>query len=287
MKRLVPLFCLILLLTSCETLRSTWHSHDRRVARIGTDVLYESEVVRLLPSGTAPEDSVKMVRQYIDTWALSKLLLMKAKEELSKSDRDISDQMEELRRDILGFRYEKKFVEENLDTVVSIKEMQDYYTARSENYTFPYSVVKARLARVSRVSPYYETIKSGFRLNNPTSNAELAELCKAVAEKYSEFSGEWIPTSVLAAEIGISVEECEKILSGESFSEHVEGDNCVLVYIYDRVPPGEVSPFDYNTERLQETVISKRKQELVSRLERELLDEAVETRKLKIYNYDE
>lgn len=281
------MLCLLLLLTSCEALRSTWHSHDRRLARIGYDVLYESEVATLLPADTPPEDSVQMVRQYIDTWALSRLLMIKAREELSKSDRDISDQLEEMRRDILGFRYEKRFVEENLDTVVSIKELQDYYAARTEICTFPYSVVKARIAHVSVVSPYYETIKSGFRLNNPTSNAELAALCKDAAEKYSEFSGEWIPSSELSSEIGISVGDCERDIAGSNFMEYVTDDKSVLVYIYDRVPPGEVSPFDYNKERLQEIVISKRKKELIGRLERELLDEAVGNRKLKIYNYDE
>lgn len=287
MKKLVLLLCLIAALASCEALRSTWHSQDRRVARIGGDVLYESEVVKLLPPGTSSEDSAQLVRQYVDTWALSKLLLIKAEEALSKGDRDISQQMEELRRNILGFRYEKLYVEKNLDTVVPIKELQDYYSEHPMNYTFPYSVVKARVARVSHVSPYFETIRSGFKLNNPTSNAELSELCRSAAQKYTEFSGDWISSSVLASEIGISVEDCEKDLSGGSFSEYDQGDNATFVYVYDIVPSGEVSPFDYNKKRIQETVISKRKQELVTRLERELLDEAVGNKKLKIYNYDE
>lgn len=287
MKRIVSLLCLLVLLTSCEALRSTWHSLDRRVARIGSDVLYESEVVKLLPPGTSPEDSAQLVRQYVDTWALSKLLLRKAQDELSKGERDISGQMEELRRNILGFRYEKRYVEANLDTIVSLKELQDYFQEHVRNYTFGYSVVKARMTRVSRVSPYYETIKSGFKLNNSTSNAELSELCRSAAEKYSDFDGDWIPSSVLASETGIGVEECEKDLAGGTFFEYVEGDNSVFVYIFDRVAPGEVSPFDYNKSRIQETIISIRKQQLVARLERELLDEALGNKKLKIYNYDE
>lgn len=287
MKRFVSLLCLLLLLASCQALRSTWHSQDRRVARIGGDVLYESEVVKMLPPGTSPEDSAQMVRQYVDTWALSKLLLLKAKDQLSKADRDISDQMEELRRNILGFRYEKLYVENNLDTIVPIKELQDYYRDHPANYTFPYSVVRARMARVSQVSPYFETIRSGFKLNNPTSNAELSELCRSAASKYSEFGNDWITSSVLASEIGLSVEDCEKDLASGKFFEYADGDNTTFVFIFDRVAPGEISPFDFNKSRIQETVISKRKQELVSKLERELLDEAVGNKKLKIYNYNE
>ena len=286
-RRLVSLLSLLLLMASCQALSSTWHSQDRRVARIGMDVLYESEIASLLPPGTSPADSAQMVRQYIDTWALSKLLLLKAKEELSKSDRDISDQMEELRRSILGFRYEKLYVENNLDTVVSVKELEDYYNEHSRNYVFSYSVVKARFVRISSVSPYYETIKAGFRIDNPTSNAELAELCKGVAEKYSQFGGEWISAGVLAGEIGRSSEDCEKDLASGSFFEYEEGDSRVLVYIFERVAPGEVSPFAFNKARIQETVISKRKQELISKLERELLSEAIGNKKLKIYDYNE
>ena len=46
---------------------------------------------------------------------------------------------------------------------------------------------------------------------------------------------------------------------------------------------GEVSPFEYNVARIRETILGKRKQELLSKLEQDLLEDAHINGTLKIY----
>lgn len=287
MRKILILLSFLLLLSSCEALRSTWHSSDRRVAKIGGDVLYESEVVKMLPPGTSSADSMQMVRQYVDTWALSKLLLLKAEEKLSKSDKDIKRQVEEFRSDLLGFRYEKLYLEEKLDTIVSRSDMEQYYQEHSQNYILPYSVVKARVAFISQTSPYYDMIRNSFTVTDPDDVRELADLCYSSAQKYNDFGGGWISSETLARELGVNLNDLEKEFPLHKGFEYKEKDDSKLVFIISWVAPGEVSPFDYNKARIQETIISKRKQELLATLERDLLKDAISDKTLKIYEYDE
>ena len=284
MKRLLLISLAGLLISSCGTFFE--HQGDRKVASIGRDVLYESEVLQLLPEEVSPEDSAALVRKYADTWALGKLLLLKAQKELSKADADVSDQVEEYRRNLLGFRYEKKYVESRLDTVVTDSEIEKYYGDHPANYVFPYSIVKARVARISTKSPYYDMIKEGFDAEDGSAKSRLEELCLAYAERYTDFGGQWIPVALLAKEIGEDIFSCEMRVD-DRLSEKQDGDVACLVFIAGRVAPNELSPVEYNRENIKETIISKRKQELLSKLEQDLLVDAVSDKTLKIYTYDE
>ena len=96
----------MLLVAGCSFIEKRGRSlQDRRVARIGHEVLYESDIVRMMPDGVSSADSAAMVSRYINTWALDRLLLLKAEEQLSKAERDVTAEVEEFRSTLLGFRF--------------------------------------------------------------------------------------------------------------------------------------------------------------------------------------
>ena len=98
MKRLLPLIIVMLSLCSCETVDRVFHSiRDPKVASVGKNILYRSELEKVIPSGVAPEDSLMMAEQYIRSWALGKLLLAEADARLSTEQKTIDDQVAEFR----------------------------------------------------------------------------------------------------------------------------------------------------------------------------------------------
>ncbi|MDD2595408.1 MAG: hypothetical protein PHD11_06285 [Bacteroidales bacterium] len=287
MRKIVLLLLVLILAISCESINYSSKKGDRKVARIGRDVLYESEITKLMPQGVSSEDSVKMVRQYIDTWALSKLLLLKAEEQLSKSEKDVTSEVEEFRSTLLGFRFEKLYLEERLDTVVTNEDAEKYFEDHSRNYIFPNSIIKGRIIRISPASPYYEMIKSGYKVTEDQEVKDLKELCFSSADKYIDFNNQWVDAYIVAKEIGETIESCEKLLAGGNSFEITSEDCNYLIFITERIAPNEISPFEYNVDRIRETVISKRKQELLAKLERDLLTDAVNNKILNIYNQNE
>ena len=82
MRRICAFMVLVLLATSC----SLFQSRRDVLARIGKDVLYKSEVAKLVPPGTTPEDSAYMVDQYVQSWALARLKTLKAMEQLTPDE---------------------------------------------------------------------------------------------------------------------------------------------------------------------------------------------------------
>lgn len=285
MKRtVIVLFSMVLLLSSCEQFRTSFHHHDRRIARVGMDVLYESDIAGLIPQGISSEDSAAMVDQYARSWALGKLLLRKAEDELPKSEKDISDQLEEYKKSLLGFRYEKYYIEERLDTTVLEPEMRAYYEEHQNSFVSQYSIVKGRVVTILTKSPYYDVFKKSYTATEQSDVNDLVELSYSSAEKYNDFDGGWISVTTLAKELRMDVDACEAMVALHKTVEKENGVYTQFVFIEDKVAPGEVSPFEFNRDRIRETIISKRKQDLLATLERDLLNDAKSNKTYKVYD---
>lgn len=283
MKHALPLIlAMMLALSSCEWAQDKMH-RGHIVARIGWDVLYSTEIEKVIPSGITGEDSLAMARQYMDSWALRRLLTRKAEKDLSKSGKDVSRQVEEFRNNLLGYRYEKYFIDSRLDTSVTMEELKEYYDTHEQLFKVTQSLVKARVITVLTKSPYFDAIKKSYKVTDESAIAELEELCDASAERYTDFEGAWVPVTVLAKESVMDVSQCERMLASKSSAELKDEGITIFIFVRERISPGNVSPLEYNIEHIREIIISKRKQELLSGLERDLLNDAKSDKTLRIY----
>lgn len=286
MKRISILLIVLIMgvISSCSFFNDANEGSGKRVARIGTHVLYESEIDKLMPDGISAEDSIDMVEQYINSWALKELMLRKAKSELTKNEKNINEEIEEFKRNIYLFRYEKLFIEERLDTVVTANAIKEYYEEHRNNFTVETSIVKGRAVRISENSPYFEMVKDEFERSGSTLSSDAKEQLISFSEKFYDFSSAWTPLSVAAKSIGIEQDRLESGFVVGSSYEISEAGICYLIYISDYVPAGEITPLDYNADAIRQIIISKRKQELLSTLEKDILFEATAKKRLKIYD---
>jgi hypothetical protein len=268
-------------LTSCNYLRALT-GHDK-VAKVGNQVLYESDIRNLIPAGTSKEDSAKMVEQYINSWALSNLLLNQAEKELSKSEKDITEEVENFRKVLLGYRYENNYLESHLDTVITEDECRKYYDEHQSIYLLDAPLVKARVISVSTASPAYADIKKNYASSDPEEEEGLKELCASASADYTNFDDKFVTLSDLASKVQVTTDDCEAFYrKGQSFIVEGTAKN-YLVHIYDRRDAGDASPYEYVESKIRETILSKRKQDLLSTLERDLLNDARNTHNFKIY----
>ena len=123
LRTLCALLCLLASLTACNFVERIFHdAGDDAVARVGKEVLYRSDIRKLIPPGVPAEDSLRMVQQYINTWAKGKLLMLQAEANLSKEAKDVTGEVAEFRQNLLTFRYEKLYIESRLDTLVTDEE---------------------------------------------------------------------------------------------------------------------------------------------------------------------
>lgn len=280
MMKAVWILLLCISVSSCRLYDSLFKGEV--VARVGKDVLYRSEIEDLNISGFTPEDSLRMVERYIQSWAKDRLLLDMAESRLPKADRDVAAQLEEYRRQLLVYRYEQRFVEQRLDTVISEQEYKAFYNARPESFVTHQPLMKGIYIKVSDNSPNLNPIKALYRSHVREDLDRLDQLCYTSAERYYFFE-DWVSIEAVVEGTGMDVDAMASVLEEKSYMERSWLGYTYLVSVDDYVPVGRPAPYEYCRDMIRDVILSRRKQELLTSLERNLLNDAIGSEKLKIY----
>ena len=261
------------MLASCKAI-SEFFDKEEVVAEVGQAKLRKSELDRVVPAGLPAEDSVRLARQYINTWALDQVFLNVAEQQLSKTEKDVTRELEAYRTSLLKYRYEQLYVNERLDTAVSDDAVQEYYEAHSSKFILQRPVVKARFLSISEDSPMLKTIRKKMSSDEVEDIIEADSLAFSSAFKFTTWNNEWIDAAVMAREFG---QDYASVLSGVSKGWNERTDTSGVVnaaYVTEIVPKGAMSPLEYSTPFIKDMIISARKQALVSALEHDLLEDA-------------
>jgi hypothetical protein len=237
----------------------------------------------LIPKGINKEDSVRLARQYINAWALDQMFLTIAQEQLSKSERDVTKELEEYRKSLLKYRYEQLYVNERLDTAVSEDNIEAYYTSNVNKFELPRPIVKARYLKISADSPVLPKIRKKMSSDKVEELVEADSLAYSSALKFTTWGNRWIDVASLALEFETDyVSVMSSVKSG--WIEMTDSTGLSrLAFISEIVREGESAPLEYCTPQIKDMIISTRKQALITGLEQDLLKDAREKGQFVIY----
>ena len=261
------------MLASCKAISEFFDSGET-VAEVGSAKLKKSELELVIPDGVSAEDSVRLARQYINAWAMDQVFLNVAEEQLSKTEKDVTKELEAYRTSLLKYRYEQLYVNERLDTAVTDDAVNEYYEAHQDKFILQRPVVKARFMRISSDSPMLKTIRKKMSSDEVEDIIEADSLAFSSAYKFTTWNDEWIDAAVLAGEFGA---EYTSVLAGMSkgWIERTDTSGVAdIAYVSDMKQKGTMAPIEYSTRFIKDMIISARKQALVTSLEHDLLEDA-------------
>ena len=105
------------------------------VAKVYGNYLYEADLEGLVSSGTSKQDSIMLVKRFIDNWIRKRLLIRQAEKNLTAAQTDFSKKLEDYRTSLLIYTYETELIKQKLDTVVSEAEITAYYENNKQNFS--------------------------------------------------------------------------------------------------------------------------------------------------------
>lgn len=275
----------LLAMTSCETVTSFVRElrYGQVVAKVGSHRLYASELASYIPDSASPEDSTRLALQYINTWASDQLFTDVAERELSKSEKNVDSELEDYRHSLLKYRYEQKYVNQRLDTAVTKAQIEKYYDDHAENFKLSLPIAKAVYMNISADSPNLEIIKKKMRSDKPEARIEADSIAFSSAFRYTDFGDRWVDLVKLSREVGT---DYGTLLSQvrDGYAELPDGNgNLNIVYFFSLMRAGETGPVEYFEEQIRDIILSTRKQALLSRLERDLIENARNQENFVIY----
>ena len=269
-------------LTSCRAI-SNFLRNEQVVAEVGAERLYRSDIDAVIPKGLPQEDSIRLARQYITAWASDRVYMAIAEEQLSKTEKDVTRELEDYRKSLLKYRYEQLYVNERLDTAVSEDKVEDYYEAHKESFRLERPLVKARFLRIHTDSPMLETIRKKMDSSDVNDLIEADSLAFSSAMMFTTWNDQWQDVIVLARELGVAYDSVLGLMNKGWIRQDDTTGVTNLAYVSAVLRSGEYAPVDYSTPRIKDIIISTRKQALISALEQDLLDDARENGQFVIH----
>ena len=256
---------------------------DAVVARVGEHRLMRSELAAYIPAGVSSEDSLALAQSYIKSWAEELIFLDMAEKHLSAEEKDVTKDLEDYRRTLLKYRYEERYINDRLDTLISDEAVRNYYREHMEKFLVDRPLLKVRYMIIPADSRSLKTIRELMSSDDAMDAIAADSLAFTAALRYVDSSDAWMDAIILARELG--TDEVSMMSALRNRTIELKGDDGLLrvAFVVDMVQKGNPAPLDYCEERIKDILLSARKHELVGGLERDLLNDALAKGKFVIY----
>jgi len=272
----------VLLFSSCEffTMKEKEINTSEILAIVNTEKLFKKDLVNILPKNINKNDSLILVRSYIQNWAIKKLLLEKAKNNISlETANQIDDLVKDYKESLLINNFKEELVKQQLDTIISEEELEAYYISNKENFKLNEDLVKIKYLHVANNIKDKKEILELFKSDDVSDLEKLEK--QELSFKFHYFNDSvWTQLDNILLKLPFSK---EKLLKKTKFIEKQDSIGLYLVAINDILERNSIAPLTYITPTIEQMILHKRKIELLREIEKIIVKDATQNNNFKIY----
>lgn len=286
MIKFLKIFGLVVLglsVASCDFFKKD--SQQNAVARAGNHYLYKEDIKNLVPDGTSQDDSLQIIKTYIDRWATQKLLMNAAEFNLDETQKAEFDKLvQQYKIDLYTKAYIEQLVTTRIDTVITKAEIQQYYEQNKEN--FRNDGVIARLSYIQVPKGHQKIAQFKEKFFNPKKNDEAFWETHVMQLKSAALNDSiWVDANQIAQRIGfINSENINDYLQVGKKYEYTDSVSVYFLKIKSVLEKNDISPLEYIAPTIKQIILNQRKMELIKQIEKEITEDAFKNKKYEIYN---
>ncbi len=256
------------------------NNSNNLVARAGENFLYEND----LPEYTSKNDSLIKISSFIEAWAKEKVLYDLSMINLSQSKRaEIDELVENYKVDLYINSYKDLIVNSKIDSIVTIEQIDSFYTLNINNFKLNENLVKYRYIKVpndniniNRIRRYIVRVNKQDRYFLDSLNFQFADLKLNDSIWFTE-------RDVISSIDFINQNNKSKyFIKNRLFT--IEESNYTNFFIVDDIlKSGNIPPISYLYERIKSIIVNQRKLDLLKNLNKEILNDALKSRKYEVF----
>lgn len=246
------------------------------LAKVGNKTLYYSDLMLDLPEDISAEDSTVIVQSEIRQWIVSELMLTEANNYLNEQEKDISRQIEEYRKTLLIFEFEKKWVLNHIDTMVTDDEISSFYNSNTYDFELKTNILKLRFVKmeISKSNALKEQVKRLLFSTNSNDLPVLERICNEHAENFFLDDSVWLMYDDVIKEIPFgNVLQKGSTLTSKRF-ELSDANYEYFVLVKEIKIKDEMSPLAYEKENIKMIILQQRKIFLLDSLQQQIYSSA-------------
>jgi hypothetical protein len=248
------------------------------IAQVHDKKLYQPELDEVISNTLSPKDSTQKANTYIDRWVRESLIMHEAEKSLSK-DLDLNQLVEDYKSSLLLFHYEKKLIEEKLDTVVSLKLIEDYYESYAEEFTLAEPIIRARFAKISSEQTDLKAFTEAWKKSDEEF---MTEYCQQHATIAMIDTTSWLKISEVTQLFPPQELSGNPIRRGRNYQITLDGYEYFLK-IEDFRDKNEIPPLAYIKDQIIKIILHRRKTDILHEIENSLLDKETNNNNVKLF----
>lgn len=255
------------------------------IAKVGNSILYQKDLAGIVTREINPKDSANLVNRYINSWIKKQLLISEAAEKINFDQASIERKVLDYRYALMVHEYKKFYVDNNLDTAVTEKEIQDYYVNNKDNFELKQNIIRGYFITVTKDAPKINQLKKLINSDDPDDFKELKSYCFRFAETYFLEDSVWINfDEAIRNTPFVGVTNKVDFLKSNKFVEDSNEENLYFLRIKEYKISDQISPLEFVKNDIKQIILNKRKVALANQLEEEVFENAKSSNKYEIYN---
>lgn len=274
------IFFLFILFFSCKQ-----HEEEKPVVASAYDYkLYLEDLEKDIPPSLKGQDSLLFVQNYVNRWMQEKAVLHYSYMNLGDEDETIKDKIEKYKNSLIIYNYQKRFIQQNLDTIVTDREISEYYQSHLKDFELKDNIVKVMFIKLENDSRNIKVARNLLKEYNSDDKDKLMDLADRFAVNYFLEDDVWLLFDDLLKEVPIKTYNQESFLKNNKFIEVSDSLYTTLVRINGFRIKESASPLSTEYERIRMIIMNKRKQLMLKKLEDDIIEKARNEGALVIYN---
>jgi hypothetical protein len=270
--------------SGCKHKRET---NNAPLARVGDNYLYVNDLKGITPKDISSRDSLLFCQSYINKWVHTQLLLQQAEKNLSEEKLNFKKRLEEYRNSLIIYQYETEYVRQNMDTIVTEQQIDNYYNSHLKDFQLKENIVKVIYAILDRNRediPHLEkTFWQMFHLPDSVLLDSLENYAPVMAESFSVDTNSWIPFNQLLKVIPIETYNQGIYLKNHRIIRLKDDSKIYLVKFVNFKIKDDISPEELEANFIRQIILNRRKTKMINRLREDIFKHAINHKEFEIY----
>jgi hypothetical protein len=274
----------LFLFSSCNKFKSNEPvAPDKVIARAFDKYLKLEDIRNIVPKGTSKNDSITIIRNFVENWVQQQVVLKKANDNLDDEKKNVEQKLEEYRNSLITYIYERELIRQKLDTSISESDIEKYYNENPNNFQLKDNIIKVIYFKIPKNAPKIDKVKSWYRSENPKERKQLEEYCYQFASDYYFNEEEWLLFDDLLKKVPIETYDKEQFLKNNRYIEIPDSNAVYFVNIKGFKIKESQSPLSFEKENIRNLIINKRKLDLINEMQKAAYENALKDNEVEIW----
>ena len=275
---------IILIISSCTS--NNGSEDSQIIARVYDSYLYYDDAVKYIPENNREIDSTQWINNYVDEWIKRQLVFRKAEIELNDKQKNVEKELMEYKTTLLIHRYRESLLKQQLDTIITPSDIEEYYTEFKDEFRLKANYVKTIYVKIPKSSPDFDKIRKWYKSNKEEDLNDLEDYCFQNGLDFN-FDIKWEKFSTVLERVGYRPRSSnEDFLKRNHYIQRQDSVYRYFVNIKEYKLINDIAPLIIVNKDIKNIIFTKRKMKLLEQVENTIYHDINNKNLIEKYNFN-